>query len=270
MRTTTKTQKTLLAGCTAAMSAMGLFITVPAPAHADDQPVCTEYTFTGRFDIQIEYDKGKKEDYAFASQKANYLMGTSGETDSTMYPFGEGSLLGEINGRLKGRIVDGRNVQMLFNPGDNYRYDGWVGDDRRVVDGKGWNTSTGDEFSWRSDTQLACARYQSAPVAEAPKAAPPPDGPASPKPGPKVEFLYDTPSFGMVTARVQDLSGEDSTCTYTATQPPATAAVASRTFPLKANDHSDQQFGPLAKLGISYRAVVDCGAGKVTTENPVY
>src|ERR1700754_3803543 len=141
MRTTTKTRKTLLAGCTAAMSAMGLFSIAPVPAHADDdQPVCTEYKFNslGPFRFRTIYEDGTV--LAQATDKA--LSGKSVQTEVVAHPC-DSSILGEMRGPLKARI-DGRHLHMTWNTGQivlgthsQYVYDGDIGGAGPVSDGLG-------------------------------------------------------------------------------------------------------------------------------------
>ncbi len=259
---------TLLAGCAAAISAMGLFITFPAPAHAEDRD-CTQWEFNGDFTFQTTYGSG------ITLTQRTKLTGESAQANATARG-GDGPLFGEITGPLTARI-DGDRIHMTWETGPlvslrRYEYYGSVDKEGRPGAGVG-STSDGDNFAWTSENKLKCAEWAEPDPSATAQGQKDPDDPAPqlPKPGPQVDVKFDVPSPGMVTVTVHDLSAEDSECTYTATpQPPALPVPTIQKFPLKAGEYRDLTFGPLAKLGITYHIVVDCEGGKTTTKDPVY
>ncbi len=258
--------KALGAACAATLSATGLFITTPVAAHAD---TCVQFAFNGPYKFRTNYDSG-----VFADHET-YLTGKSDGASDTAHPFDK-AWLGEMTGNLKANI-DGRNIHMTLDTGqiylgnqEHYEFTGALNDEGQVRGGTGENTTSGQGFTWSSDTKLDCVESKpgltlpKGPIGEEPvvvgtavKADTPPD------------VVVDTSKPASVKVTVTDKSGVATTCTYTATpRQPTLLPPTVHNFDLAADGTYSWEY-PAVRTFTTWDVVVDCGGKRKTTPQEV-
>ncbi len=130
------------------MSAAGVLIVVPAPAHAD--LTCNQWGFPGHFDFHTEFRNPQGGDEgSFPASVA--LLGRAGNKYLEVHPFGQ-PWLGTIADHLDA-IIFGDHIHMTF---DRYVYDGWVDNGFMKLFGVGRVTDSDITFSWTSPTEFRC------------------------------------------------------------------------------------------------------------------